>query len=947
MFNLIKSALNFGEYEKSTFEGNSYKLPPSISQKFSWADFDADSGFFELDDGRSVAAVYEIFPISTEGQPEPYLNEIANDFALLFGADGFRQYYKHESPWIIQFYVSDDEDLDDEMGRYAGSVDSKVANSAFTKCYLSIVKNHLKYLTKPGGVFKDPLSDKAFKGKVRRVRMVLYRRMHSKSFLSKRHTPVSDLQGVCKKMEEQLKGSGIRYSRLDEYQFYKWMFKWLSPNPRGFLSSKDYLSKVKFPLNEAEKPPGFDLTQSVFSSVPVSDTKTGTWSFDGVPHRFIPIVGFTRVPKSGHLSAERSMVSSESNAKIFAPLDKLPEGSTFTMTFVIQSQEHQKKMNARIYKKSRKTKEYDAKLAGQEALVADALIASGNCIYPTSMGVFIQAKTEEELFSKESDVIAVLSQKMSFKVLSDDKDARQIDRYIRYLPMNYCYTYDSKYLLQSRLATLKQVAATVPIYGRTRGSGNPLFAFTNRLGEPVYFDPFKDRVSNAHMLILGTTGSGKSNLSAYLISQLLASVRPRMVIVDAGESFKYVINFAEAMGVKTNSIKISMEKPNYTLNPFTETKSMLKQVRELEELNQSLSDYDNEYEEKIQKTVEAATKQELLEEVSEKENRDYLMEFVTASILMITGAEQKEIEELDRQDRYLILEAIKKAAKTAIDNGFNQMIPSDLARALELLSIEANEDPNSHGVASKLAKMSHGLMSFINMPLNAMYFNQRGAALPETDVTYFEMGLFKDDRPENEAPRALAFIKLMNDSMTKAEKYKNEGRHFIFYADECHTVTSKAITAASIVQATKMGRKLNFWIWLATQNLQDFPQNAVKAVSMLEYKLILWCDRKEREHIKQFIDLTNNQSSMLASLTKAKGKYVEAMLLSNSGSYLFRNVPPREILTLAATDGEENALRQELMREFDCDGVIASFLMAQKFRGEEYNIELARELCHV
>jgi hypothetical protein len=39
--------------------------------------------------------------------------------------------------------------------------------------------------------------------------------------------------------------------------------------------------------------------------------------------------------------------------------------------------------------------------------------------------------------------------------------------------------------------------------------------FFNRGGEPVLFDPIADRKSNAHMLILGPTGSGKSALLVY------------------------------------------------------------------------------------------------------------------------------------------------------------------------------------------------------------------------------------------------------------------------------------------------------------------------------------------------------------------------------------------------------------------------------------------------
>jgi len=228
-----------------------------------------------------------------------------------------------------------------------------------------------------------------------------------------------------------------------------------------------------------------------------------------------------------------------------------------------------------------------------------------------------------------------------------------------------------------------------------------------------------------------------------------------------------------------------------------------------------------------------------------------------------------------------------------------------------------------------------------------MYFNQRGKPLPEVDVTWFEMGLFKDDRPENEAPRALAFNIMMNRTMTLAEKYRASGRFTLFFGDEIHVVTNKPITAASFVQCTKMSRKVGLWIWAATQNVADFPDHAKKAVSMMEYLICLWCAKKERGKIAEFNELTPEQSNMIHSLRKEKRKYVEGLMMSNSATYLYRNVPPREVLALAMTDPDENAERERLQREFNCDSVEASLLMAQKLKGQNYNLEKIRSLWNV
>ena len=48
---------------------------------------------------------------------------------------------------------------------------------------------------------------------------------------------------------------------------------------------------------------------------------------------------------------------------------------------------------------------------------------------------------------------------------------------------------------------------------------------------------------------------------------------------------------------------------------------------------------------------------------------------------------------------------------------------------------------------------------------------------------------------------------------------------------------------------------------------------------------------------------------------------MENVLVCNLGSYLFRNIPPREVLALAGTDDEENRLREQLSRDYKCTSV--------------------------
>ncbi len=54
---------------------------------------------------------------------------------------------------------------------------------------------------------------------------------------------------------------------------------------------------------------------------------------------------------------------------------------------------------------------------------------------------------------------------------------------------------------------------------------------------------------NAHALIFGPTGSGKSASLVSLMAQLMAVYRPRLFVVEAGNSFGLLADFFKLMGL--------------------------------------------------------------------------------------------------------------------------------------------------------------------------------------------------------------------------------------------------------------------------------------------------------------------------------------------------------------------------------------------------------------
>jgi len=127
-----------------------------------------------------------------------------------------------------------------------------------------------------------------------------------------------------------------------------------------------------------------------------------------------------------------------------------------------------------------------------------------------------------------------------------------------------------------------------------------------------------------------------------------------------------------------------------------------------------------------------------------------------------------------------------------------------------------------------------------------------------------------------------------------------------------------------------MWRKLGAWFWIATQNLEDFPDASRRMLNMMEWWLCLVMPKEEVDQIARFKELTNEQRSLLLSARKEPGKYVEGVVLSDKLEALFRSVPPPLSLALAMTEKHEKAERAAIMREQNCSELEAVHVVAKR-----------------
>jgi len=159
----------------SLFAGSrSPKGPPTFTDYLPWMEYDPFARTFLLEDGQSVGAVYEIEPVGTEGRSEEFKEDLRQQ-AINLIADTIPEIDKN--PWVLQAFVSDDFQLDDTAEAIAAYGQANGVDDDFAVSYRELAARQLKRVCKEGGLFAEEGSETPWRGRRRRVRFVLYRRL--------------------------------------------------------------------------------------------------------------------------------------------------------------------------------------------------------------------------------------------------------------------------------------------------------------------------------------------------------------------------------------------------------------------------------------------------------------------------------------------------------------------------------------------------------------------------------------------------------------------------------------------------------------------------------------------------------------------------------------------------------------------------------------------------
>ncbi|GKS92638.1 conjugative transfer ATPase [Acidovorax sp. SUPP2539] len=917
--------------------------PPSFTDMLPYVAYQGEDKVFVLKDGATLGAMFELSAIPTEAQAAEFLAEhalkVQEALQALPESDA--------SPWIVQFFANDDRNL----GPLAGALSDYIAeqhkdypercrailDSRFTQSVLAEMSRHLDLVSRPQGLFTDTLvTGQVWRGQVRRVRCCIYKRFAG--LADDPAPPTAQIESVAITLMSTFSEAGVAARRCTGRDLYEWLLPFFNRAVPWASTPTDLLRQAPYPTDEGTGWPqaplfGCDLSDLLNLSPPKSDLAAGTFEFDGLPVKALALQSMRSQPQIGHFSAEL-----QSGKESFARLDRLPAGAMLSISLTVQPQ-HQLERHIERIRDASRAKSAAAMETHRECEQVLARMVQGDKLYPMMMTLYVSGHDTADLEQQISQVNALLVPS-GLRFIDSKHDLVPLDTFMRGLPFNFDPAFDNRSLRRSRLTFASHAAALLPVYGRARGTPHPGMWFWNRGGEPLWVDPLnrRDRKKNAHMLVLGPTGAGKSATLNYLAMMTMAIHKPRLVIVDAGRSFELLLAYFKGMGLSTHHVTLTSEA-DVSLPPFVHALRLLDDpdvmssynaAEQQARVNAGVPDDEGidiligELDEEPSGTQAATATPGQDQDDEGTERRDLLGEMLIAAIMMVTGGEKQEVARMGRADRYLVSRAIIRASVRCRKEGRTHPLTQDVA--IELMGMHRDETLSGPR-QMRAEEMGQSMMTF-TQALRGKLFNREGQDWPDADVTLIEMGTLTQDGYGDAL--AVAYTSLIDSVQSRGERTQAEGRPIVFLTDEGHLITTNELLGPKIAKGTKMWRKLNIWFWLATQNLQDFPDSMERVLSMCEYWMLLTMDRSEIAEVARFRSLTPEQRHLMESARKEPPKYTEGVIISALGQMLFRNVPPALPIALAMTEGHEKAHRRRLMDQHGCTELEAAMLVAEE-----------------
>ncbi|MEM9972219.1 MAG: FtsK/SpoIIIE domain-containing protein [Pseudomonadota bacterium] len=410
--------------------------------------------------------------------------------------------------------------------------------------------------------------------------------------------------------------------------------------------------------------------------------------------------------------------------------------------------------------------------------------------------------------------------------------------------------------------------------------------FFNAGGEPFCWDPIRDRTRNAHLTLLGPSGSGKSAILNYMLASMMWAHKPRLFIIDMKwpyPSFGLLVDYFQSQGLSVNRIRL-MPNDAQALPPFRDA------MRLLDDRGQPIAD-----------ATETDTD-------DGSEQRDLLGEMVLLAETMVTGGDASARRKFTRPDRLLLSQAILHAAKSV----FGRQEYPLTEHVVEALRDLANQ--GAEGIDPPRARWMAANLQYYTVGLAGQLFNRYGDPFPEADVTLIEPAVIGQEGHQDEL--TVAFMAILQNIQAVITRDASDNRQTIVLADEKHVVAANPYLGPYTVKIVKVWRSAGTWYWQATQDLEDYTESMRPLINNSDWFIGMSMEKEQLQQLRAFKSLTDEQIGLIEQCRIDPGNYAEGTLIHRNFSSIFRAVLPPLSLALAQSEREERAHRYDLMKRY-------------------------------
>jgi conjugal transfer ATP-binding protein TraC len=331
---------------------------------------------------------------------------------------------------------------------------------------------------------------------------------------------------------ERLHSMGFRHRKLTPQQTSDLVFRHLNPKRAQGLDLKR-LS----PLRTLREQLTFSPLKEEFDHVQVNDT-----CFRGL--------SLLRLPESAHLGYTQRLLNS-----LWPDCDLILTVHTLDTEGAISSLKLKNNIT-RTIALTTMNKNYEAEQKHQEL---DSLITeirgSAQRLFKFSLTVLVRGASVEELRDKCNPVLGSFRDFASAEAIADDMNHFRL--YLQSIP-GHGELNDRQFYIQT-----DALAGFLPLTGSWRGSKDKKMIVETPLGELVGLDPFDGDLPAKHGLVLGTTGSGKSFTTNYLLNNFMVESRENhVIIIDIGGSYRKIAKVFDG-----EYLEVTLSE-KYGFNPF-------------------------------------------------------------------------------------------------------------------------------------------------------------------------------------------------------------------------------------------------------------------------------------------------------------------------------------------------------------------------------------------